>query len=160
MIAAFLSHLQLSDPLSGTVMMTKTIAVMLIDDQPLMAAAVRRLLAAAPEMVMHYCSDPSKAEAEVEVCAPSVVIVDMVMPVVGGLEVIQRLRTNPKTATMPIIMMSSIDDPHTKAESLNIGADDYLVKLPDGTELIARIRALIRRASWHTGERGCESPPR
>lgn len=129
-------------------MTPKPILVLLIDDQPLMAAAMRRLLAAAPDMAMHYCPDPCKAVSEVESIAPNVVIVDMVMPVVGGLEVIRRLRENPKTATVPIIMMSSIDDPQTKAESLNTGADDYLIKLPDQTELIARLRALIRRASW------------
>ncbi len=124
------------------------ITILLIDDQPLMAAAMRRLLAAAPDMVMHYCPDPGKAVAEVEAMTPSAVIVDMVMPVIGGLEVIRRLRANPKTATVPIIMMSSIDEPATKAESLNMGADDYVTKLPDQTELIARLRALIRRANW------------
>ncbi len=129
-------------------MTPKPILILLIDDQPLMAAAMRRLLAAAPDMVMHYCPDPCKAESEVENLVPNIVIVDMVMPVIGGLEVIRRLRENPKTATVPIIMMSSIDDPHTKAESLNMGADDYLIKLPDQTELIARLRALLRRACW------------
>jgi CheY-like chemotaxis protein len=122
--------------------------VLLVDDQPLMAAALRRLLATAPEFVMHYCQDPCRAVGEVEAASPAAVIVDMVMPGVGGLEVIRRLRDNPATATLPIVMMSSIDDPFTKAEALDAGADDYLIKLPDAQELVARLRALLRRARW------------
>ena len=51
-------------------------------------------------------------------------------------------------------MLSSIDDPRIKAVALDTGADDYLVKLPDATELVARLRALLRRAGWAKGERG------
>lgn len=129
--------------------MTPTpIPILLIDDQPLMAAAMRKLLAPAPEFVLSHCADPTKAVAEAERLSPAVMIVDMVMPGMGGLEVIQHLRANSTTATRPIMLMSSIDDPETKAEALDTGADDYLVKLPDGRELIARVRALLRRASW------------
>jgi len=96
-------------------------------------------------MVLHHCADPSRCEAATESVAPDLVIVDFVMPVVSGLEVVRRLRTNPKSAALPIIMMSSIDDPATKAEALDSGVDDYLIKLPDPVELIARIRALLRR---------------
>ena len=129
-------------------MPTAPIPILLVDDQPLMAAAMRRLLAAAPEFAMHYCQDPCRAVGEVEAASPAAVIVDMVMPGVGGLEVIRRLRDNPATATLPVVMMSSIDDPYTKAEALDAGADDYLIKLPDAQELVARLRALLRRARW------------
>jgi two-component system chemotaxis family response regulator WspR len=134
-------------------MTTTPTPVLLIDDQPLVAAAMRRLLAAAPELVMHHCADPCRAEAEAEALSPAAVIVDVVMPGMGGLEVIRRLRENPKTATVPIVMLSMIDDPRTKAEALDAGADDYLIKLPDATELVARLRALLRRAGWAKGER-------
>lgn len=129
-------------------MTSDTIPVLLIDDQPLVAAAMRRLLSAAPEFAMRHHADPCSAVAAVEAHSPAVVIVDMVMPEVGGLEVIRRLRENPATATVPIVTLSSIDDPYTKAESLDAGADDYLTKLPDPAELVARLRALLRRARW------------
>jgi DNA-binding response OmpR family regulator len=132
-------------------MAIETIPVLLIDDQPLVAAAMRRLLAAAPEFVMQHCADPCRGVAQVEESRPALVIVDMVMPGMGGLEVIRRLRENLVTATVPVVMMSSIDDPQVKAESLDTGADDYLTKLPDGKELIARLRALLRRARWSRG---------
>ncbi|WP_439623649.1 response regulator [Gemmata sp.] len=138
-------------------MSTAPIPILLIDDQPLMAAAMRRLLATAPEFAMHYCQDPCRAVAEVGAALPAAVIVDMVMPGVGGLEVIRRLRDNPGTATVPIVMMSSIDDPFTKAEALDAGADDYLIKLPDAQELVARLRALLRRARW--GRAAVTAPP-
>jgi two-component system chemotaxis family response regulator WspR len=134
-------------------MATTPTPVLLIDDQPLVAAAMRRLLAATPGFVMHHCADPCRAEAEVEALAPAAVIVDLVMPGMGGLEVIRCLRENPKTATVPIVVLSCIDDPRTKAEALEVGADDYLLKLPDATELVARLRALLRRAGWAQGER-------
>jgi DNA-binding response OmpR family regulator len=134
-------------------MATTPTPVLLIDDQPLVAAAMRRLLAAAPDFVLHHRADPCRAEAEVEALSPAAVIVDLVMPVMGGLEVVRRLRENPKTAAVPIVMLSSIDDPHMKAEALDTGADDYLVKLPDAAELVARLRALLRRAGWAKGER-------
>lgn len=131
-------------------MSTAPIPVLLVDDQPLMAAAMRRLFATAPEFAMHYCQDPCRAASEAEAVAAVAVIVDMVMPVVGGLELVRRLRDTPATATLPVVMMSSIDDPYTKAEALDAGADDYLVKLPDARELVARLRALLRRARWAT----------
>lgn len=134
-------------------MATTPLPILLIDDQPLVAAAMRRLLATAPDFEMHHRADPCRAEAEVVALSPAVVIVDMVMPVMGGLEVIRRLRENPQTATVPIVMLSSIDDPHVKAEALDAGADDYLIKLPDARELVARLRALIRRAGWAKGKR-------
>lgn len=135
-------------------MATTPIPILLIDDQPLVAAAMRRLLATASDFEMHHRNDPCCAEAEVEALSPATVIVDMVMPVMSGVEVIRRLRENPKTATVPIVMLSSIDDPHMKAEALDAGADDYLIKLPDATELVARLRALMRRAGWTKGKRG------
>jgi DNA-binding response OmpR family regulator len=134
-------------------MATTPTTVLLIDDQPLVAAAMRRLLATAPEFVMHHCADPCRAGADVEALSPAAVIVDVVMPVMGGLEVIRRLRENPKTTTVPIVVLSCIDDPRSKADALDAGADDYLIKLPDATELVARLRALVRRAGWARGER-------
>jgi len=129
--------------------MTPTpISILMIDDQPIMAAAMRRLIAPATDMTLHYCQDPAKGAAETETLNPSIVIVDFVMPAVSGLDVVRQLRANPKTAAVPIIMMSSIDDPHTKAEAFNTGADDYVIKLPDPVELMARIRALLRRSKW------------
>ncbi len=125
-------------------MTTTAIPVLLIDDQPLVAAAVRRLLATASDMVLSYCPDPAKAESEA--ASSSVVLVDLVMPGVSGLEVVRRLRENATTAMLPIVVMSSAEDPKTKAEAFAAGADDYLVKLPDAVELIARLRALLRRS--------------
>lgn len=54
-----------------------------------------------------------------------------------------------KTAMVPIMMLSSIDEPIMKAEALDAGADDYAIKLPGPVEFIARIRALLRRCNWN-----------
>jgi two-component system chemotaxis family response regulator WspR len=126
-------------------MTTTPTPVLLVDDQPLVAAAVRRLFAPATDLVLHYCPDPARAEAEAEAVGAGLLIVDLVMPGIGGLEFVRRLRGKPATAGLPVVVLSAHEDPRTKAEALDAGADDYLVKLPDGVELLARLRALLRR---------------
>lgn len=100
---------------------------------------------------MIHCADPCRAEEEVQTHGPVAVIVDMVMPTRSGLDVVRGLRENGLTATIPILIMSSKDEPAIKAAALDAGADDYLIKLPDPGELVARVRALLRRANWTLG---------
>jgi two-component system chemotaxis family response regulator WspR len=72
--------------------------------------------------------------------SPTVILQDLVMPGVNGLTLVRHYRENPVTKDIPIVMLSTNDDPATKSESFSLGANDYLVKLPDKIELIARIR--------------------
>lgn len=119
------------------------VQVLLVDDQPLVAAAVRRLLAGAPDLELCYCRDAAEAEAALP--GAGVVLLDLHMPGQGGLQVLRSLRARPEGAALPVVVLSSREDPETKAEALTAGADDYLVKLPAAVELVARLRALLRR---------------
>ncbi len=114
--------------------------VLLVDDQAMVAQAVRRLLADLPDIDLHYCSDPSEAISEANKIRPSVILQDLVMPSIDGLELVQLFRANPATAETPIIVLSSEEDSEVKSKAFAVGANDYLVKLPDRIELVARIR--------------------
>src|SRR3984957_5468399 len=114
--------------------------VLLVDDQAIVAQAVRRLLAALPDIDLHYCSDPLAAVQEANRIRPSVIFQDLVMPSIDGLDLVRLFRANPGTAETPIIVLSSEDDSEVKSQAFAVGANDYLVKLPDKIELVARIR--------------------
>jgi sigma-B regulation protein RsbU (phosphoserine phosphatase) len=62
------------------------------------------------------------------------------MPDLDGLTLLKFMRANPATREVPVIVLSSKEEPVTKAEAFGLGANDYLVKLPDPVELIARVR--------------------
>jgi signal transduction histidine kinase len=114
--------------------------VLLVDDQPMVAQAVGRLLADSPDIDLHYCCDPIEAIKEANCIKPSVILQDLVMPSIDGLDLVRLFRANPGTAETPIIVLSSEDDSEVKSQAFAVGANDYLVKLPDKIELIARIR--------------------
>lgn len=119
---------------------TTDIKVLLIDDQRLVIESVRKLLSGYPEVHFFSCQDPNKAMAVAEEVQPTVILQDLVMPEVDGLVLVQRFRANPKTRDVPMIVLSAQEDPKIKAEAFSLGANDYMVKLPDRVELLARIR--------------------
>jgi len=116
------------------------ITVLLIDDQAMVAEAVRRMLAEESDIVFHYCQDPAKAIQTAESINPTVILQDLVMPEIDGLTLVKFFRARPKLKDVPLIVLSTKEEPATKAEAFALGANDYLVKLPDKVELIARIR--------------------
>ncbi|MEE9418976.1 MAG: SpoIIE family protein phosphatase [Desulfatiglandaceae bacterium] len=116
------------------------ITVLLIDDQVIISEAVRRMLADYPDIAFYYCQDPSKAVQMACDISPTVILLDLVMPEIDGLTLVKFFRANEKTRNIPLIVLSSKEEPDTKAEAFALGASDYLVKLPDKIELIARIR--------------------
>ncbi|MCX6901314.1 MAG: SpoIIE family protein phosphatase [Verrucomicrobia bacterium] len=117
-----------------------TIRVLLVDDQAIIGEAVRRMLAQDKDINFHYCSDPTQAVKMATELSPTVILQDLVMPEVDGLTLVKFYRANPKTRDIPLIVLSTKEEPATKAEAFGLGANDYLVKLPDKVELLARIR--------------------
>ncbi len=76
---------------------------------------------------------------------PVFIILDWMLPDMNGLEVCSRLRTNPTTRDIPILMLTAKNEVGSRVEGLNTGADDYLTKPFNFEELVARIRAILRR---------------
>jgi adenylate cyclase len=121
--------------------MDEKIIVLLIDDQAIIAEAIRRMLAPETDISFHYCSDPTQALKIAEDCNPTVILQDLVMPQMAGLLLVEFFRAKDTCTThIPLIVLSSKEDPMIKAKAFELGANDYLVKLPDAKELIARIR--------------------
>lgn len=116
------------------------INVLLIDDQPIVAEAIRRMLADQFDITVHYCNDASKAIKMASEVNPTVILQDLIMPDIEGLTLVKFLRANLLTCDIPLIVLSSKEEPIVKAEAFKFGANDYIVKLPDRVELIARIR--------------------
>jgi len=114
--------------------------VLLVDDQAIIGEAVRRALVAEPMIDFHYCATPTEAVAAAMEIRPTVILQDLVMPGVDGMSLVRRYRSTPQTKDIPIIVLSTKEDPKTKSEAFAGGANDYLVKLPDRIELVARIR--------------------
>ena len=116
------------------------ITVLLIDDQAIVAAAVERMLADEEDITFHYCQDPTKAIKTALEVSPTVILQDLVMPEIDGLTLAKFIRAQPQLKDIPLIVLSSKEEAVTKADAFAVGANDYLVKLPDRIELIARIR--------------------
>ena len=116
------------------------VMVLLVDDQAMIGEAIRRVLAEQPNIDFHYCSNPSEAIAVAETIKPTVILQDLVMPGVDGLTLVRQYRVHAVTRDIPVIVLSTKEDPTIKSSAFAAGANDYLVKLPDNIELIARIR--------------------
>jgi two-component system chemotaxis family response regulator WspR len=114
--------------------------VLLVDDQVMVGEAIRRALADQPNIDFHFCPDPQEALNVATQTRPTVILQDLVLPGVDGLTLVRAYRANPATRDIPIIVLSSKEDPAVKSAAFSCGANDYLVKLPDTIELIARIR--------------------
>ena len=116
------------------------VMVLLVDDQAMVCEAVRRALANQTDIDFHYCADAREALTIANQIKPTVILQDLVMPSMDGLTLVKQFRGNSATKDTPIIVLSTNENPQVKGHAFALGANDYLVKLPDKIELIARIR--------------------
>lgn len=115
-------------------------SVLLIDDQPIIGEAIRRLIERESDISFHFCSDPTQAIQMALEVKPTVILQDLIMPDIDGLMLLRWFRSHPETRDIPVVVLSAKEEPEFKAEAFAQGANDYLIKLPDPIELIARIR--------------------
>src|SRR5215510_5074307 len=118
----------------------RPVTVLLVDDQAIVGESVRRMIAPESDIVFHFCQNPTKAIETANAVQPTVILQDLVMPDIDGLMLVKFFRANAATKQIPMIVLSSKEEPVIKAQAFALGANDYLVKLPDRIELIARIR--------------------
>jgi sigma-B regulation protein RsbU (phosphoserine phosphatase) len=129
-----------SSPTGSALQRPSGITVLLVDDQAIVGESVRRMLVTEPDISFHFCQEPARAIALANEVRPTVILQDLVMPDIDGLQLVKFFRANRPTRETPMIVLSSKEEPATKAQAFALGANDYLVKLPDKVELIARIR--------------------
>ncbi|AMV27875.1 Phosphoserine phosphatase RsbP [Gemmata sp. SH-PL17] len=116
------------------------IKVLLVDDQPMVGETVRRMLADEPNLEFRFCPDPTSAIDVANEFKPTVILQDLVMPDIDGLQLVRYFRANSGTRDVPLVVLSSKEEPTVKAKAFALGANDYMVKLPDKLEVVARVK--------------------
>jgi len=117
--------------------------ILVVDDEEHIRRAVGRALASRGYLV-EQAADGEAGLSAAEASDPDLVVLDLNMPVLDGLAVTKRLR---RRSAVPILVLSVREDPQDKVAALDLGADDYLTKPFSIDELMARVRALLRRAN-------------
>lgn len=116
--------------------------ILVVDDEPKIVQLARDYLEHAGYAVLSAADGRAALEA-VAVASPDLVVLDLGLPELDGLEVTRRLR---QVGEIPIVMLTARDDELDKLLGLELGADDYLTKPFSPRELVARVRAVLRRA--------------
>jgi phosphate regulon transcriptional regulator PhoB len=119
--------------------------VLVVEDEP----DIRRLVVLHLERDGFRCRTATSgldALREVKVAVPDLVVLDLMLPELDGLEVCRRLRRDTRTASVPIIMLTAKSDEVDRVVGLEVGADDYVGKPFSPKELVARVRAVLRRS--------------
>jgi len=121
-----------------------TTKVTIIEDDPDIAGLVEHYLAAEGFKVSHL-KDGAEGLKRVKAMPPDLVILDLMLPGLDGLDVCKALRANPATSALPILMLTAKGEESDKVIGLELGADDYLTKPFSPKELVARVKSLLRR---------------
>ena len=120
--------------------------ILVVEDDPDIAELVVRYLEKAGYMVDRVASGTEALQA-VAGKVPDAMVLDLMLPHVDGLEVCRRVRAADASAALPIIMLTARAEESERIVGLELGADDYLAKPFSPNELVARVRALLRRAN-------------
>lgn len=127
--------------------------VLIVDDEP----AIREMIALALEMADYAyweAGDAVQAHSIIVDHKPDIILLDWMLPGTSGIEFARRLKKDPATADIPLIMLTAKADEDNKVQGLEVGADDYITKPFSPRELVARLKAVLRR----TVIAGVESP--
>ncbi|MCK0163458.1 phosphate regulon transcriptional regulator PhoB [Marinobacter sp. S6332] len=120
--------------------------VLIVDDEP----AIREMIAVALEMADYHCmeaADAREAHALIIDKQPDIILLDWMLPGTSGIELARRLKKEETTADVPIIMLTAKVEEDNKIRGLEVGADDYITKPFSPRELVARLKAVLRRAT-------------
>ena len=118
--------------------------VLLIDDEPFYYKLIRNALKQA-NYELEYAKSSSEGLAKIPSFVPEMLVVDLKLPDMDGLQILERLRRDPKFSYVPVIVITSKDELSEKLKAFELGADDYLVKPFQPEELVARMGILARR---------------
>lgn len=123
-----------------------TARVLIVDDIPTNVRLLEARLTAEYFDVITASSGPEALEI-LETADVDIILLDVMMPVMDGFEVCRRLKSSPKTHHVPVLMITALDQPSDRVMGLEAGADDFLTKPVDDTQLMARVKSLARLKS-------------
>lgn len=119
-------------------------SVLIVDDEEAILTMLRYNLEKEGYKV-YSAMDGEEALTMIQEKRPDIIVLDWMLPSVSGIEVCERLRANPETKGIPVIMLSARGEESDRVRGLDVGADDYMIKPFSPSELAARIRAVFRR---------------
>jgi len=117
--------------------------ILVVDDTPQNVKLLADLLRAKGYEVVTAASGPEGLE-RLAAERPDLVLLDVMMPGMSGYEVCQRIRSDPSTGILPVVMVTALDPAQERIKGLDVGADDFLTKPVNHAELLARVRSLVR----------------
>ena len=120
--------------------------VLVVDDGPANRELIEACLAGI-DCEVRPAGDGESALREIELRKPDLVLLDVQMPGMNGYEVCRRIKNDPRTRLIPVVMITSLDRTSDRVEALNAGADDYMSKPVERVELVARVRSALRLKS-------------
>lgn len=130
--------------------MTANKTILIVDDE----SAIRDMLRVALEMAGYQCleaADAKEAHSLIVDQKPDLVILDWMMPGTSGMELARRLKRDEVTAQLPLVMLTAKGEEDNKIQGLEVGADDYITKPFSPRELVARLKAILRRTDTFAG---------
>jgi two-component system, OmpR family, phosphate regulon response regulator PhoB len=125
--------------------------LLIVDDEPAIREMVRFTLSRSGFEVFE-AEDAAQAKQQIMEARPDLLLLDIMMPGQSGLELARELRSRDATRELPIIMLTARGTDRDKIRGLDVGADDYMTKPFSPGELVARIKALLRRSSLDQSE--------
>ena len=124
---------------------TQTITVLVVDDEQIVQQLIKfKLRSLGYEVIL--ASNGEEALARTAERRPDIILLDVLMPVMGGFETLTRLKNDPQTADIPVILLTGQSVEGAVVEGLELGADDYVTKPFSPNELAARLKAVLMRA--------------
>ena len=125
--------------------------VLVVDDEQDIAGLIKHGLEKGGDIEVEIVGTGDGALKAVNERTPDLIVLDLNLPVLSGLEVCRILRSRPSTATVPIIMLTARTSESDRVTGLDVGADDYITKPFSLRELAARVRAVLRRGRTEAG---------
>ena len=135
--------------LSACISDTRQSRVMIVDDEPLNIAVVQGYLELDGYRNISFVEDAVRVLPRLQSEAPDVLLLDIQMPRISGLELLSAIRADPRFAMLPVIILTANSDSETKLQAFELGATDLLSKPVHQGELLARLRNILRSKACH-----------
>ena len=118
-------------------------SILVVDDEPNNFDVIETFLSQ-PEYQLYYADSGAQVIAALDIYQPDLILLDVMMPDLDGIEVCRQIKALSKWQSLPIIMVTALDSKSDLARCLNAGADDFISKPVNGVELRARVKAMLR----------------